>query len=100
MREHGLGNTDSSAGRRTVGDEFMDDMMRLESVAPDIVSGKVDLMCRECGRPHSLNYNADCSDTYICPQCGVIDTISIDTTVSSLAIRSRSALCCRSTVNV
>lgn len=60
-----------SAGEKgTMGYGFVDEVIRLESLAPGIVFGTVDVVCRTCGEISSLKCNADGSNTYICPQCG------------------------------
>jgi hypothetical protein len=51
-------------------DGFRDEVIRLESLAPGIVFGTVDVVCQACGEFSSLTCNADGSNTYICPQCG------------------------------
>ena len=50
---------------------FLDTWARLESVAPGIVFGKVDVVCCGCGETSSHSCNADGSNTYVCPHCGV-----------------------------
>ena len=52
-------------------DWFLDAVARLESVAPGMVFGTVDVVCRACGETSSLNYNVDGSNAYVCPNCGV-----------------------------
>lgn len=50
---------------------FLDAVARLESVAPGMVFGKVDIVCCGCGETSSHNCNADGSNAYVCPHCGV-----------------------------
>jgi len=50
---------------------FLDTVARLESVAPGMVFGKVDIVCCGCGETSSHNCNADGSNAYVCPHCGV-----------------------------
>lgn len=50
---------------------FLDTVARLESVAPGMVFGTVDVVCCGCGETSSHNCNADGSNTYVCPNCGV-----------------------------
>jgi hypothetical protein len=50
---------------------FLETVARLESVAPGMVFGTVDVVCCGCGETSSLNCNADGSNTYVCPHCGV-----------------------------
>jgi predicted RNA-binding Zn-ribbon protein involved in translation (DUF1610 family) len=50
---------------------FLDTVARLESVAPGMVFGTVDVVCCSCGETSSHNCNADGSNTYVCPHCGV-----------------------------
>lgn len=50
---------------------FLDTVARLESVAPGMVFGTVDVVCCGCGETSSHNCNADGSNAYVCPHCGV-----------------------------
>ena len=50
---------------------FLDAVARLESVAPGMVFGTVDVVCCGCGETSSHNCNADGSSTYLCPHCGM-----------------------------
>jgi len=50
---------------------FLDTVARLESVAPGMVFGTVDVVCCGCGETSSHNCNADGSNTYVCPHCGM-----------------------------
>ncbi len=50
---------------------FLDTVARLESVAPGIVFGTVDVVCCGCGETSSHNCNADRSNTCVCPHYGV-----------------------------
>jgi len=50
---------------------FLDTVARLESVAPGMVFGTVDIVCCGCGETRSHNCNADGSNTHVCPHCGV-----------------------------
>jgi len=50
---------------------FLDAVARLESVAPGMVFGTVDVVCCGCGETSSHNCNADGSNTYLCPHCGM-----------------------------
>jgi len=50
---------------------FLDTVARLESVAPGIVFGTVDVVCCGCGETSSHNCNADGSNAYVCLHCGV-----------------------------
>ena len=50
---------------------FLDAVARLESVAPGMVFGKVDIVCCGCGETSSHNCNADGSNAYVCLHCGV-----------------------------
>jgi predicted RNA-binding Zn-ribbon protein involved in translation (DUF1610 family) len=50
---------------------FLDTVARLESVAPGIVFGTVDVVCCGCGETSSHNCNADGSNAYVCPHCGM-----------------------------
>jgi len=50
---------------------FLDTVARLESVAPGMVFGTVDVVCCGCGETSSHNCNADGSNAYVCPHCGM-----------------------------
>ena len=50
---------------------FLETVARLESVAPGMVFGTVDVVCCGCGETSSHNCNADGSNTYVCPHCGM-----------------------------
>ena len=50
---------------------FLETVARLESVAPGMVFGTVDVVCCGCGETSSHNCNADGSNAYVCPHCGV-----------------------------
>ena len=50
---------------------FLETVARLESVAPGIVFGTVDVVCCGCGETSSHNCNADGSNAYVCPHCGM-----------------------------
>ena len=50
---------------------FLDAVARLESVAPGMVFGKVDIVCCGCGETSSHNCKADGSNAYVCAHCGV-----------------------------
>jgi len=50
---------------------FLDTVARLESIAPGLVFGTVDVVCCGCGETSSHNCNADGSNTYVCPHCGM-----------------------------
>lgn len=52
-------------------DEFSDAVIRLESVMPGIVLGTVDVVCSACGQTSSHPCNADGSNGYVCPVCGI-----------------------------
>jgi predicted RNA-binding Zn-ribbon protein involved in translation (DUF1610 family) len=67
----GIEDDDSDGDRTSKNDAFLDAVIRLESVAPGIVFGTVDVPCRVCGETTSHNCNADGSNTYVCPHCGV-----------------------------
>ena len=58
-------------GERHKMEWFLDTVARLESVAPGMVFGKVDIVCCGCGETSSHNCNADGSNTYVCPHCGM-----------------------------
>ena len=70
MEYPGFVDVGSSGERRTMDDRFMDEVIRLESLAPGIVFGTVDVVWCTCGAISSLKCNADGSNTYIYPQCG------------------------------
>ena len=50
---------------------FLETVARLESVAPGMVFGTVDVVCCGCGETSSHNCNADGSSAYACPHCGM-----------------------------
>ena len=50
---------------------FLETVARLESVAPGMVFGTVDVVCCGCGETSSHNCNADGSNAYVCPHCGM-----------------------------
>jgi len=50
---------------------FLDTVARLESIAPGLVFGTVDVVCCGCGKPSSHNCNADGSNVYVCLHCGM-----------------------------
>ena len=50
---------------------FLDTVARLESIAPGMVFGTVDVVCCGCGETSSHNCNADGSNAYVCPHCGM-----------------------------
>lgn len=42
----------------------------LESIAPGVVFGSVDVVCRACGEASVHECNTDGSNAYECPLCG------------------------------
>jgi hypothetical protein len=50
---------------------FLDTVARLESVAPGMVFGAVDVVCCGCGETSSHTCNADGRNAYVCPHGGV-----------------------------
>lgn len=46
-----------------------DDLV-LEALAPGLVLGWVDVVCRCCGETTSQQCNQDGTNTYLCPACG------------------------------
>lgn len=68
----GSGTIQERERRLTKVDEWLcETVINIESIAPGLVFGTVDVVCSGCGVTSCHKYNADGSNTYICPACGV-----------------------------
>ena len=55
--------------------DFVKTVLFLEAIDPGIVFGAVDVVCRTCGETSVHQCNADGSNTYECPLCGMMTEI-------------------------
>ena len=56
-------------------DDFIDDFIEMESVAPGIVLGTVDVICSGCGETRTHKVDPDGSTLYWCSECEEVTEI-------------------------
>lgn len=55
--------------------DLVEAVLFLESIAPGIVFGTVDVVCCRCGETSLHECSTDGSNTYECPLCGTMTQI-------------------------
>jgi predicted RNA-binding Zn-ribbon protein involved in translation (DUF1610 family) len=59
-------------GRAKMDTDLLKAVPLLESIAPGIVFGMVDVVCRACGESSVHRCDTDGRNTYECPVCGMM----------------------------